>query len=154
MVAKNGNNHLSSFARTILIGPTPIPPGAGTNPQLAAFSYNEYYQLEGGQVLIRGVTIDAGNCPLPVYIWQGRSPNLGTPTIVLPGWSRGFSVEGTSGIFLSMKGVPQPPVQAKGTLYICVSDEPVQAFGMITSQSSPPNSPDIGPQSVLTDYMI
>jgi hypothetical protein len=105
------------------------------------FIYREFIQIGGGHKWIRGVVCDNANSPVPVYIWQGRSPNLGIATIVLPGWSRGFSFGGTSGIYILITG-PTTPVTA-GIVFLTVSDEPVTAFSSQGVILNPPALPPI-----------
>ncbi len=108
------------------------------------FVYREMIQLGGGHKWIRGVIIDNANSPLPVYVWQGRSPNIGTPMVVLPAWSRGFSLSGTSGIYVLITGTVTPTTT--GTVQIGVSDEPVTAFASdARTQTNAPVPPIVYP---------
>lgn len=93
-------------------------------------------QIGGGHTPIRGVIIDNANGTLPVYIWPGRSPNIGNPQIILPTWSRGFSFYGTSGIYIVINGIIL--TATVGLVNLTCSKDPVQAFSSVaTSQPSP-----------------
>lgn len=117
----------------------------GTNTFIPPFRFAQMFQLSGGHEWIRGVVIDNANSPLPVYIWPGRSPNAGTPQIVLPTWSRGFTFGGISAIYLLIQSPSSPPFSA-GTVFVHLSGDSITAFSSnAASQASPAFPPIIPP---------
>lgn len=84
---------------------------------------------------IKGMIIDNANSTTRVLVYQGTSP-LGTPYIVLPGWSRGITFSGTSSVYITFPDTPT----GTGQIYIAAFDEPIVAFStqVVTVTTTPP----------------
>lgn len=105
-----------------------IPLTVGVTPQ------GFVAKLKSQQIQVKGVVVDNANSTLQVWVYSGSSPS-GTPFIVLPGWSRGFAIDGVDSCYILFVGAPS----ATGSVYIAVSSEPQSAFStqVITSITGP-----------------
>jgi hypothetical protein len=90
-------------------------------------------QLDSQHTPITGVVIDNANSTISVIVWSGKSPNLGNPYIILPGWCRAFSIFGTSAIYVQFQGIPS----TSGSIYIFASNTELVAFSTSTNVYSP-----------------
>lgn len=83
----------------------------------------ETLRLLAQNVPIKGAIVDNANSSITVLVYQGFSPT-GTPIVILPGWSRGFTVDGTSALYVVFSGTPT----AVGNVALAWSSEPQAAF--------------------------
>lgn len=83
----------------------------------------ETFRLVAQNVAIKGVIVDNANSTVTVLVYQGVSP-VGSPVVILPGWSRGFPLDGTSAIYVGFSGI----ATGAGNIAIAWSDEPQAAF--------------------------
>jgi hypothetical protein len=84
-------------------------------------------RLRSQRSAIRGVSVDAENCPGTVSVYPGVSAAQGTPVVVQPGSARAFGIEGSSAIYVVF-GLANANGYARITAYAV----PTEAFGIAT----------------------
>lgn len=94
-----------------------IPVVAGQLPTAQRFT------LRSQQINIRGVVVDNANSTVQVNVYPADGA-IGAPNIILPGWSRGFSVAGRASVWIVFTG----NATENGNIHIELSSEPQIAF--------------------------
>lgn len=89
--------------------------------------------LDSQQQYIRGIVVDNGNSSVQVNVYQAAGA-IGQPNVILPGWSRGFSVATRSSCWVTFTGA----ATQSGNVHIEVSDESQTAFSTQLKQSDIP----------------
>jgi hypothetical protein len=83
-------------------------------------------ELRSQQTSIRGVSVDAEQCPGTITVYGGRSPT-GQGIVVQPGTARAFGIESNAAVYIVFG-----PATAAGYARITAFGSPVVAYGIGT----------------------